>query len=51
MMAGTKRQIHRGFPKISVFGKVTLDLQEKAGLKPLFPEACPKTVRFQRFVN
>ncbi|MDR1947847.1 MAG: hypothetical protein LBQ38_00470 [Spirochaetaceae bacterium] len=40
-----------GFPKTSVFGKATLDLREKAGLKPLFPEACPKTVRFQRFVN
>jgi hypothetical protein len=33
------------------FGKATLDLGEKAGLKPLFPRACPKTVRFQRTVN
>jgi hypothetical protein len=33
------------------FGKAILNLGEKAGLKPLFPRACPKTVRFQRTVN
>jgi hypothetical protein len=40
-----------GFPKTSVFGKAALDLWEKAGRKPLFPGACPKTVRFQRTAN
>jgi hypothetical protein len=41
----------RGFPKTSVFVKAALDLWEKAGRKPLFPGACPKTVRFQRTAN
>jgi hypothetical protein len=36
----------RGFPKTSVFGKASLDLYEKAGLRPLFPELFPKLTEF-----
>ena len=37
---------YRGFPKTSVFGKATLDLEEKAAFKPLFPKPFPKLTGF-----
>ncbi|MDR2375610.1 MAG: hypothetical protein LBD96_04130 [Treponema sp.] len=36
----------RGFPKTSVFGKATLDLEEKADFWPLFPKLFPKLTEF-----
>ncbi|MDR2377122.1 MAG: hypothetical protein LBD96_11880, partial [Treponema sp.] len=38
--------IIRGFPKTSVFGKATLDLEEKADFWPLFPKLFPKLTEF-----
>jgi hypothetical protein len=35
-----------GFPKTSVFGKATLDFEEKAAFKTLFPELFPKLTEF-----
>jgi hypothetical protein len=35
-----------GFPKTSVFGKATLDLEEKADFWPLFPKPFPKLTGF-----
>jgi hypothetical protein len=34
---------YRGFPKTSVLGKATLDLEEKADFWPLFPKPLPIT--------
>jgi hypothetical protein len=42
----TKLFVSRGFPKTSVFGKATLNLEEKAAFKPLFPELFPKLTGF-----
>jgi hypothetical protein len=39
-------RIMRGFPKTSVFGKATLDLEEKADFWPLFPKLFPKLTEF-----
>jgi hypothetical protein len=42
--------VYRGFPKTSVFGKATLDLdldlEEKADFWPLFPKPFPKLTEF-----
>jgi predicted nucleotidyltransferase len=41
-----KAALDRGFPKTSVLGKLPWIYVEKADFRPLFPKACPKTVRF-----
>jgi hypothetical protein len=42
---------HRGFPKTSVFGKATLDLEEKADFWPLFPKPFPKLTEFWEWLH
>jgi hypothetical protein len=38
--------LHRGFPKTSVFGKASLNFPEKAGFRPLFPKLFRKPTGF-----
>ncbi|MDR2019649.1 MAG: hypothetical protein LBQ14_02670, partial [Treponema sp.] len=38
--------LNSGFPKTSVFGKATLDLWEKTGLRPFFQEPSTKPTGF-----
>jgi hypothetical protein len=45
-MVGYLRYKNRGFPKTSVFGKATLDLGGKSGLRPLFLEHFLKPTGF-----
>ena len=46
-----KKVITRGFSKTSVFGKATLDLNEKSGFRPIFQEPFPKLTEFWKWLT
>jgi hypothetical protein len=45
-LPSNKDSKYRGFPKTSVFGKATLDLEGKVDFCPLFPKLFPKLTEF-----